>query len=278
MSLNLNDYDDILILAGAGMGIDAGLPDYNEMHDMVDEAATIHQIDPYMIEHPDFYKQNPRAAWGMKARVMNMFLTKSPHSGYYTLKEQTKTKNVFIVTSNIDNHFRDAGFNESKLYEIHGRLTILQCIHRECNKHHHLWPLDHMPKEENMMLTSAIPKCRYCNSYSRPNVCFTDDNSFCKKLRDAQQARFKDWIKRVANKRKPKLLILEIGCGRHRDSIGIHQLEDGTFRVLSKELSLPKQLNESNIKVIRVNPDRNIKKESWETVYYQRAIDFLTPK
>ena len=32
-------YDDILILSGAGFGIDAGLPDYDGVHAMVDEAA-----------------------------------------------------------------------------------------------------------------------------------------------------------------------------------------------------------------------------------------------
>ena len=54
-----------------------------------------------MVEHPQFYKDNPRAAWGMKARVINTFLTKEPHEGYHILNGLTN-KNIFVVTSNID--------------------------------------------------------------------------------------------------------------------------------------------------------------------------------
>ena len=134
-------YDNILVLSGAGFGIDSGLPDYEEMHRMGDEMARQFNIDARVIESPDFYKQNPKTAWGIKAYIMDMFLTKTPHSGYFKLKELLRDKNHFIVTSNIDDHFRDAGFDETKLYEIHGRLKILQCVNRSCNLKHNLWPL-----------------------------------------------------------------------------------------------------------------------------------------
>ena len=271
----IKKYDNILILSGAGMGIDAGLPDYDGVHRMVDEAAQRFNVEPYMIEHPSFYKENPRAAWGMKARVMNIFLRAQPHQGYYKLKELLKNKNSFIVSSNIDDHFRSAGFDTTKLYEIHGRLKILQCVDRKCNLKHNLWPIDDIPQEKDMCLTGKIPMCKYCDNYARPNVCFTDDNSFCNKLRDAQKASFNRWIKSVANKRNTKLLILEIGCGRHRDAIGMTQLPNGQFRIMSKELVFPNIFTTENIKIIRINPDRNIPKENWENVYYKRAIDFF---
>ena len=206
---------------------------------------------------------------------MNIFLTTEPHNWYYKLKELIKDKNAFVVTSNIDDHFRVVEFDTTKLYEIHGRLKILQCVDRKCNNKHNLWQIDEIPKERDMLLEGEIPKCKYCGNYARPNVCFTDDNSFCKKLRDSQKANFNKWIKKVANKRNTKLLILEIGCGHHRDAIGMTKLENGTFRIMSKELSLPEIFTEENIKIIRINPDTNILKENWEEVYYQSAIDFL---
>ena len=52
----------------------------------------------------------------MKARVMNIFLTKKPHEGYNILKKLTQNKNLYVITSNIDDHFRTAGFDGSKLY------------------------------------------------------------------------------------------------------------------------------------------------------------------
>ena len=51
---NIEKYDNILILSGAGMGIDSGLPDYDGVHRMVDEAAQRYNIEPFMIEHPNF--------------------------------------------------------------------------------------------------------------------------------------------------------------------------------------------------------------------------------
>ena len=117
---------------------------------MVDEAPNKFGIQPYEIESPNFYKTNPRAAWGMKARVINTFLTKEPHEGYHILNGLTNKKNVFVVTSNIDDHFRNAGFDENKLYEIHGRLKILQCINRSCNIKHNLWKMDYIPEENDM--------------------------------------------------------------------------------------------------------------------------------
>jgi len=270
-------YDDILILSGAGFGIDAGLPDYDGVHAMVDEAAQRFGIEPYMVEHPQFYKDNPRAAWGMKARVINTFLTKEPHEGYHILNGLTNKKNVFVVTSNIDDHFRTAGFDCTKLFEIHGRLKILQCVNRTCNNKHQLWPLEYLPQETDMLLDGKIPMCPYCGDYARPNVCFTDDNSFCNRLRLEQKASFNRWIQRVASKRKAKLLILEIGCGRHRDSIGVSRMQDGSFRILSKELEFPKHLRpeNNNLTIMRVNPDRGIPTEEWETVFHETGLNFF---
>ena len=157
-------FDNILILSGAGFGIDAGLPDYDGVHQMANDAAQQHNVEPFMIEHPNFYKENPRGAWGMKAHIMNIFLTKKPHKGYYELKKAIEGKNCFIVTSNIDDHYREAGFDENHLYEIHGRLKILQCVNRKCNQKHNLWKLEELPKEENMTLIGKIPKCKFCNN------------------------------------------------------------------------------------------------------------------
>lgn len=40
--------------------------------------------------------------------------------------------------------------------------------------------------------------CKYCGNYARPNVCFTDDNAFCNKLRHSQKANFNTWINNVS--------------------------------------------------------------------------------
>jgi NAD-dependent SIR2 family protein deacetylase len=269
-------HDNILVLAGAGFSLDSGLPDYEGIHRLGAEAANQHGLELADIENTNFYQKNPRGAWGLQARIMDIFLTKKPHLGYHKLKEALENKNSFIITSNIDDHFREAGFKENNLYEIHGRLKVLQCINRSCNLKHNLWKLEKIPREENFNLIGKIPPCKYCGNIARPNVCFTDDNSFCNKLRNCQKKKFQEWIQKISKSRNPKLLILEIGCGRHKNAIGMQKLENGTFRILSRELEFPEVFNESNLKIIRVNPDTQIKKEKWEEVYYETGLKFFS--
>ena len=57
----------------------------------------------------------------------------------------------------------------------------------------------------------------------------------------------------------------------------MNKLEDGTFRILSKELRFPPNLNE-DMKIIRINPDKNIPKEKWEDVYYETGLNFFTKR
>ena len=56
----------------------------------------------------------------------------------------------------------------------------------------------------------------------------------------------------------------------------MQKLENGTFRILSRELEFPEVFNESNLKIIRVNPDTQIKKEKWEEVYYETGLRFFS--
>ena len=205
----IQKYNDILILAGAGFSVDSGLPNYQGVHEMVNEVANKYGIKPYEIEHPNFYKNNPKGAWGMNARVMNIFLTKEPHSGYKKLRELTKYKYVFVVTSNIDDHFRISEFDENKLYKIHGRLKVLQCVNRSCNQKHNLWTIDYLPKEENFELIGKVPKCKFCGDYARPNVCFTDDNSYCSNLEMLKKQNIMNGFVKLLTK-NPKLLVIEV--------------------------------------------------------------------
>lgn len=237
----------------AGFGIDAGLPDYDGVHAMVDEGAARFGMEPHETETSEFYHQHPRHARGLKARVINIFLNAEPHTGYSNLRQLLAGKNVLMVTSNIDDHFHKAGFDEQRLWEIHGRLSLMQCIHRSCNARHALWTLPQpYPREECMQLVGDVPRCKYCGDCARPNVCFADDNSFCNSLRNVQRARFEAWVQRVAS-RRPR--------DRLREPSRLHgtpHREDGSFGVQPKEIRLPKVLNGDNMTLVHVNPERNL--------------------
>jgi NAD-dependent SIR2 family protein deacetylase len=38
------------------------------------------------------------------------------------IKENKGIKDYFILTSNVDGHFKKAGFQENKIYEFHGNI------------------------------------------------------------------------------------------------------------------------------------------------------------
>ena len=64
-------YDNILVLSGAGFGIDAGLQIIMIYIEMTDEAARLHNVQPYMMEHPTFIKKIKRCLG--HERIMNIF-------------------------------------------------------------------------------------------------------------------------------------------------------------------------------------------------------------
>ena len=72
---------------------------------------------------------------------------------------QQKTKGYFIFTSNVDNQFQKAGFDENKIVECHGSLSFLQTL-SGCGKK--IWAVPQDWKMEiddaTLKLTSALPK------------------------------------------------------------------------------------------------------------------------
>jgi len=43
--------------------------------------------------------------------------------------DQQDVQEVFVITSNVDGHFQKAGFDDERIYEIHGSINYLQCIY-----------------------------------------------------------------------------------------------------------------------------------------------------
>lgn len=68
---------------------------------------------------------------------------------------------------------------------------------------------------------------------------------------------------------------MEIGCGRHRDSIGIERKEDGSLRTLSREISLPPCFNVDTVQIVKVTMDRELKAAPGELVFQESGKHFF---
>ena len=195
------------------------------------------------------WKMNPNLAWGFKANFYKIINDLEPHSGYFQLLQSIKDKyDYFVCTSNIDGYFKKAGFDQNKIYEVHGSINFTQCMDKNCNLRNGISPLEEVPIfDPNTFITTNLPKCQHCGDMIRPNVSMFGDYEFYRKPYEHQRKRLNEWLYNLT-KNNQSLIILEIGCG-----INPHSLRMSDGKMMSGEWKLPKITNLT--KMIRLNPD-----------------------
>ena len=204
-----NKAEGVVILAGAGMSVDSGLPDFRGSSGFWTKAkesfitkATAKSFDV-----------NPLEAWNFYIERIIQYQHTQPHEGYFLLLELLKNHNkpYFVVTSNIDGHFLKAGYDPQHLYEIHGTLRYCQCTQPCCRE------LTPMPEfGATLSSETETPKCPHCNKHSRPNVMMFSDPGVVWTQMDQGQESWRNWS-------APKLHLfgIEIGAGTGIPSIRI---------------------------------------------------------
>jgi NAD-dependent SIR2 family protein deacetylase len=117
----IRDADGILIAAGAGMGVDSGLPDFRGTHGFWNAypALKAEGIGFQDIANSEAFQRNPIRAWGFYGHRLNLYRRTVPHAGYDILRRWSsmKERGAFVFTSNVDGHFQKAGFPETRILE-----------------------------------------------------------------------------------------------------------------------------------------------------------------
>lgn len=257
----ISECEALLIIAGAGMSVDSGIFTYRGNNGIWNKSIKIgNEMYKYdEISSLEMWKKYPELAWGFKGHFYNMMLESEPHDGYYNLLSFVNDKlngNYFVCTSNIDNYFNRSGFDENKIYEVHGTMNYLQCMDKKCSIKN--WVIqttkDLIPKYDiNSFIATNLPKCPNCSNILRPNVSMFGDYDFFGKPYEHARKRMDNWLNDV-NKNNQKLIILEIGCGINPHSL---RLKDG--KMLSGEWKLPKIKNHKHS--IRLNPEDDESKD-----------------
>lgn len=83
--------------------------------------------------------------------------------------------NYFMQTSNVDGLWQKAGFNEKKIFEIHGNIFHLQCY--ECQTIFNNDTLD-FKLDHDKLESHTFPTCECCQRMMRPNILLWNDNYF----------------------------------------------------------------------------------------------------
>lgn len=232
--------DGIIITAGAGMGVDSGLPDFRGDEGFWKAYPPLKKLGISFVDmaNPRWFKTDPTLAWGFYGHRLNLYRNTKPHKGFELLKEFVKTKNnnYFIFTSNVDGQFQKAGFDEDKIVEVHGSIHFNQCIDCCTNEIWSNQELNIDVDEVSFRAKEPLAKCKNCKSIARPNILMFGDFSFISNRVDKQEYNLDKFLNNNKNK---SLAIIEIGAGEAVP----------TVRYFGESIQ-----NRYNATLIRINP------------------------
>lgn len=204
--------DGLLITAGAGLGVDSGLPDFrgNEGMWRAYPALGRARMSFKDIANPDAFRARPQLAWGFYGHRLNLYRETEPGPAFRILHDIALRlpDGAFVFTSNVDGQFQKAGFDPSRVMECHGSIHHLQCLTRCMND---VWTASAFTPEidaESHQLTSAFPSCPWCKGLARPNILMFGDWEWIDDRMREQRSRLRVWRGKV-----DRLLVLEIGAG-----------------------------------------------------------------
>lgn len=204
--------DGVLIGAGAGMGVDSGLPDFRGDEGMWKAYPPLGKARiPFVeIANPASFANNPPLAWGFYGHRLQLYRDTIPHEGFHILRELAASmeNGAFVFTSNVDGQFQKAGFSPEQVAECHGSIHYLQCT-RPCSRA--IWPADRLAVEVDMDYCHwlpDLPACTECGALARPNILMFNDWGWVSDKTDLQMERLNKWFRKVKNP-----VIVELGAG-----------------------------------------------------------------
>jgi NAD-dependent SIR2 family protein deacetylase len=207
--------DTLLITAGAGMGVDSGLPDFrgDKGFWQLYPSYAKQRLTFADLANPTWFFTHPERAWGFYGYRYNLYQNSEPHQGFHILKDwfNKLPKPSFIYTSNVDGHFQKAGFAGDSIYECHGSINHLQCLRQDCNGR--IWPARNLKITVDPLTLLAIgelPRCPDCGFFARPNILMFNDWDWLDSRAMEQNRRYLQWKDTIRN---DSAFIIELGAG-----------------------------------------------------------------
>lgn len=216
----INNSDAILIGAGAGMGVDSGLPDFRGKEGFWNAYPLLRELrKPFeAMANGDLFFDNPELAWWFYGHRFNLYAKTSPHQGFDILKKFASSKPCFVFTSNVDGHFQKAGFSSKQIIECHGSINHLQCTNG-CSDN--IWKITSLPfksRSEDLSIEGDYPSCPNCGGVARPNILMFDDHWWVSARTNRQRVKFHHWLDENCGK---KITAIELGAGTTIPSVRI---------------------------------------------------------
>jgi NAD-dependent SIR2 family protein deacetylase len=235
------DAEALLITAGAGMGVDSGLPDFRSAQGFWRAYPPLEKLGLSFekMAQPHWFAAQPEMAWAWYGHRQQLYRETAPHEGYRLLRQwaQVMTGGSFVFTSNVDGHFGFADFLADRIVECHGTIHLYQCT-APCKSD--IWVGD--PPDMQIDLTSLwafgeLPRCPDCGAVARPNILMFHDHAWIAEATRQQRTRYARWLDGLSGKR---VVVIECGAGT----------AIATTRIEGERIA-----ERFEGKVVRINPD-----------------------
>ncbi|WP_136525846.1 SIR2 family NAD-dependent protein deacylase [Geomonas ferrireducens] len=228
----------LVVTAGAGMGVDSGLPDFRGDTGFWRAYPLYERLGISFVDaaNPDHFEHDPAFGWGFYGHRTNLYRDTIPHTGFTLLLEWAARYRLdfFVATSNVDGQFQKAGFAEESILEFHGSIHHLQCT-RPCSER--IWDnRETFRIDEATMRSDHVPLCPRCGSAARPNILMFGDYAWVGERTRRQEERFRQFLSSQSGKR---IVVVELGAGTAIP----------TVRAASERIGAL-----SGARVIRINP------------------------
>lgn len=205
----------LLITAGAGMGVDSGLPDFRGTEGLWREYPPLKslRLDFADMANPDWFRRDPHFAWGFYGHRLLLYRRTAPHAGFQVLQRwgDGLRDGHFVFTSNVDGQFQAAGFSEERVVECHGSIHFLQGLGGGPIVPAIDVELPEVDAATLRVRDDALPRLRD-GSLARPNILMFGDWGWDSSRTDRQRQRLSAWTRELRASRA-KLVVVELGAG-----------------------------------------------------------------
>ena len=253
----IDSCDAVLVGAGAGLSSSSGLaydgPRFERLFSDFAESYGIR--DMYSGGFYPFPTSEERWAWWGRHIWYNRY-EREVGPAYEALARLVGGRDHFVLTTNVDHCFQDAGFEKDRLFYTQGDYGLWQCS-LPCHKktYDNREAVRRMVSEQSDMRipSELVPRCPVCGREMTMNLradeTFVEDAGW-----HAASARYSAWL---ASHASGKVLYLELGVGGNTPGIvkfpfwsRVERNSQAVYAVVNKgEAYMPQELRERSIAV-----------------------------